>query len=97
MYLGGVGGLIETSFGCGSYSPMYCQFKISVDFVEIGGGGGKLIGQAHKILAIITYSITLLGPMEFSVKLHTITSRWSIVYIEGSHVIISKSILYFFL
>ena len=40
MYLGVVGGPKETSFGCGSYSPMYRQFKISVDFVEIAAGGG---------------------------------------------------------
>ena len=40
---------------------------------------------------------TLLGPMEFSITLHTIKSGWSIVYIEGSRqVIISKEILCFF-
>ena len=32
--------------------------------------------------------------MEFSIKLHTIKSKWSIVYIEGSRVIISKNILF---
>ena len=34
--------------------------------------------------------LTLFRPMEFSIKLHTIKSGWSIVYIEGSHVIIKK-------
>ena len=34
---------------------------------------------------------TLFRPMEFSIKLHTVKSGWSIVYIEGSHVIISKN------
>ena len=33
--------------------------------------------------------------MEFSIKLHTIKSGWSIVYIEGSQAIISKDILWF--
>ena len=39
--------------------------------------------------------ITLLNPMDFSIKLHTIKSEWSIVYIEGLPVIISKD--YYFL
>ena len=34
--------------------------------------------------------------MAFSINLHTIKSGWSIVYIEGSQVIISKNILHFF-
>ena len=34
---------------------------------------------------------TLFEPMEFSIKLDTIKSGWSIVYIEGSQVIISKN------
>ena len=32
--------------------------------------------------------------MEFSINLHTIKSGWSIVYIYGSHVIISKNIVF---
>ena len=39
--------------------------------------------------------LTLLRPMEFSIKLHTIKSGWSIVYIEGSYVIISKQNIVF--
>ena len=31
------------------------------------------------------------GGMEFSIKLHTMKSGWSIEYIEGSHIIISKN------
>ena len=34
--------------------------------------------------------LTLLRPMEFSITLYTDTSGWSIVYIEGSQVIILK-------
>ena len=41
--------------------------------------------------------LTLLGPMKFSIKFDTAKSGWSIVYIEGSQVIISKKILSFFL
>ena len=33
-------------------------------------------------------SLTLLGPMEFPIELHTKKSRWSIVYIEGVQIII---------
>ena len=33
--------------------------------------------------------------MEFSIKLHTIESEWSVVYIEGSQVIISKKNIVF--
>ena len=33
---------------------------------------------------------TFLRPMEFTIKLDTVKSEWSIVYIEGSRVIISK-------
>ena len=32
-------------------------------------------------------SLTLLRPMEFSIKFDTVKSGWSIVYIEGSQVI----------
>ena len=39
-------------------------------------------------------ALTLFRPMEFSTKLHTIKSRWSIVYIKGSKVIISKDIIW---
>ena len=31
--------------------------------------------------------------MKYSIKLHTIKSAWSIVYIEGSQVILSKTIV----
>ena len=43
----------------------------------------------------IVYQLTHLGPMEFFIKLHTIESRWPILYIEGSQDIIKK--MYFFL
>ena len=36
-------------------------------------------------------------PIEFSIKFDTVGSEWSIVYIEGSQVIILRKILYFFL
>ena len=38
----------------------------------------------------IVYQLTLLATMEFSIKLHTIESRWLILYIEGSQDIILK-------
>ena len=37
---------------------------------------------------------TLFGPIEFPIKFDTIKSGWSIVYIEGKRVIISKKIYY---
>ena len=40
--------------------------------------------------------LTLLRPMGFSIKLYILKSGWSIVYILGSQVIISKDV-YFFL
>ena len=41
-------------------------------------------------------SLTHFGPMEFSIKLHvhTIEAGWSIAYIEGSQVMISKNIVF---
>ena len=36
-------------------------------------------------------ALTLLRPMEYSIKLYAIKSGWSIVYIEGSQVIILKN------
>ena len=42
-------------------------------------------------------SLALLNSMEFSIKLHTIMSGRSIVYIKVSQVIILKNIFYFFL
>ena len=56
--------------------------------------------KSGRLLQIIGGALrvkTLFRPVEFSIKLHTIKSGWSIVYIEGSQVIISKKILYFFL
>ena len=41
--------------------------------------------------------LTLLRAMEVSIKFDTVKSGWSIVYTEGSRVIISKKMLYFFL
>ena len=41
-----------------------------------------------------TRLLALFRAMEFSIKLHTIKSGWSIVYIEGSQVIISKNIIF---
>ena len=36
------------------------------------------------------FRMTLFRPMEFSIKLHTIKSGWSIVYTDGTHVIITE-------
>ena len=36
------------------------------------------------------FCLTLLRPMGFSIKFDTVKSRWSIGYIEGLQVIISK-------
>ena len=49
------------------------------------------VAVLHRFNCIFTIS----GLMEFSINLHTIKSGWSIVYIEGSQVIISK--IFFFL
>ena len=38
--------------------------------------------------------LTLLRPMEFSVKFDTVKSGWSITYIEGSQVMCSKHIAF---
>ena len=38
--------------------------------------------------------LTLFRPMDLSIKLHTLKSGWSIVCIEGTHVIISKILVY---
>ena len=43
----------------------------------------------------LTICLTLLRPMECSIKFDTVRSGWSIVYIEGSQVIISKKYLSF--
>ena len=47
-------------------------------------------------MPLVYEPLTNFRPMEFSIKLHTIKSGWSIIYIEGSWVRISKKILYFF-
>ena len=49
------------------------------------------------ILLSFLFSLTLFVPMEFPIKFDKVKSGWSIVYIEGSQVIISKNIFYFFL
>ena len=41
--------------------------------------------------------LTLFRPMEFSIKFGRVKSEWSVVYIEGSQVIISKYCFTFFL
>ena len=41
--------------------------------------------------------LTLLRPMEFSVKFDTVESGWSITYIEGSQVMCFKHIAILFL
>ena len=38
--------------------------------------------------------LTLLRPMEFSIKFDIVKSGWSIIYIEGLHVMISKNIAF---
>ena len=51
--------------------------------------------QSHNSVSKWTCSptpcLTLFRPMEFSIKLHAIKSGWSIVYIEGLQIIISKN------
>ena len=39
-------------------------------------------------------SLTLLGPMEHSIKFDRVKPGWSIVYVEGSHVIILKKYIF---
>ena len=61
----------------------------------------KSILQYYGVLAWLTRKISiqafnLFRPMEFSIQLHTIKSEWSIVYIVGSQVIISKNICFSF-
>ena len=46
----------------------------------------------HIWLFISSY-LTLLRPMEFPMKFDTVKSGWSIVYIEGTHAIISKNVI----
>ena len=54
--------------------------------------GKKLLEQTEQLEPVCIWvkieftSLTILGPMEFFIKLlvHTIKSEWSIVYIEGS-------------
>ena len=41
--------------------------------------------------------LALFGPMEYSIKLHTIQSGWSIVSLEGSTVIFCKHTLIVYL
>ena len=41
-------------------------------------------------LSIFYFTQTLFVPMEFPIKFDTVMSGWSIVYIKGSQVIISK-------
>ena len=54
----------------------------------------RSFGPVHEIMIYLSqlYILTLLRPMEFSIKFHTVKSGWSIVYIEGLHIIISKNI-----
>ena len=60
--------------------------------VKMGIGGGVGVGVGGLGWGGVT------NEMEFSIKLHLIKSEWSIVYIEGPHVIIKrKKYLYFFL
>ena len=41
------------------------------------------------------YLLILLRPIEFSIKFETVKAGWSIVYIEGLQVIISKNYFFF--
>ena len=54
----------------------------------------KLIAKKNTFLVM---NLTLLGPMEFPIELHTMKSGWSILYIEGSQIIISKNIVFLYL
>ena len=50
----------------------------------------------HKIVINFLFiSLTLFVPIEFSIKFVTVKSGWSILYIEGSQVIIPKNIVFF--
>ena len=42
------------------------------------------------VINFLFISLTLFVPIEFSIKFDTVKSGWSILYIEGSQVIISK-------
>ena len=50
-----------------------------------------------KIYHYFHVDLTLFRPVEFSIKLHTIKSGWSIKYIEKSHALNCKNILFFVL
>ena len=45
---------------------------------------------SHHAILCMTLSLTLLRPMECSIKLGTFKSGWSMIYIDESQVIISK-------
>ena len=47
------------------------------------------------ILLSFLFSLTLFVPMEFPIKFDKVKSGWSIVYIEGSQVIIFKKHILF--
>ena len=49
------------------------------------------------VTALLVWLLTLWVPMELLIKFDTVKSRWSIVYIEGSPLIISKIIIFLFL
>ena len=47
--------------------------------------------DCYNLVSVLVIDVlTLLGPMEFSIKFDTVMSGWSIVYIKGSQIIISK-------
>ena len=43
---------------------------------------------SHPDLSLQSNLLALFRPMEFSIELHKIKSGWSILYIEGPHVVI---------
>ena len=56
-----------------------------------------ILPMSCRIYCFEVCTFDLFRPMKCSILLHTIKSGCSIVFIEGSQVIISKTILYFFL
>ena len=48
----------------------------------------------HSTTEPLCSPLTLLKPMKFAIKFNTVTSGWSIVYIEGLQVMIKKTKLF---
>ena len=55
----------------------------------------KALAGHEKLSTNQLFTLTLLRPMGYSIKFDTVQSGWSIVYIEGFQVIISKKNIIF--